>query len=106
MSRYGLHTALCKAPRLHKRWVKGEGVEVGVGSGGGGGGGGGLSHPSVKGAARRASFRVLHQSARHLRTLSPTSLSSHYLKGGCICAVAKYSRASMTATRVAPFNVN
>ena len=34
MSRYGLHTALCKAPRLHKRW-------------GGGGGGGGACHTHV-----------------------------------------------------------
>ena len=73
---------------------------------GGGGGGVWLSHPSLKEAARTALFGVLNQSARHLRTLSPTSSSSHYLKGECFCAVVKYSRASMMTTRVAPFNVN
>ena len=41
MSRYGLHTALCKAPRLHKRWGRGGGEVVGVGGGESEGGGGG-----------------------------------------------------------------
>ena len=63
-------------------------------------------HLCFKEAARTALFGVLNQSARHLRTLSPTSSSSHYLKGECFCAVVKYSRASMMTTRVAPFNVN
>ena len=57
---------------------------VGVREGGGWRGGGGgvwLSHPSLKEAATTALFGVLNQSARHLRTLSPTS-SSHYLKEG------------------------
>ena len=83
-------------------------TQRGGGGGGGGAGEGGfwLSHPSLKEAARTALFGVLNQSARHLRTLSPTSSSSHYLKGECFCAVVKYSRASMMTTRVAPFNVN
>ena len=78
----------------------------GGGVGGERGGGVCLSQPCLKEPATTALFGVLNQSARHLRTLSPTSSSSHYLKGECFCAVAKYSRASTMATRVAPFNVN
>ena len=100
VSRYQLHTALRQASRLHK------GVAVGGGGGGGRRRGVWLSHPSLKEAATTALFGVLNQSARHLRTLSPTSSSSHYLKGECFCAVVKYSRSSMMTTRVAPFNVN
>ena len=99
VSRYQLHTALRQAPRLHKGVAVGEGGAEGVW-------GVWLSHPCLKEAARTALFGVLNQSARHLRTLSPTSSSSHYLKGECFCAVVKYSRAIMMTTRVAPFNVN
>ena len=62
---------------------------------GGGGGGGGrrggvwFSHPCVKEAATTALFGVLNQSARHLRTLSPTSSSSDSLKGECFCCSTK-----------------
>ena len=81
-------------------------TQRGGGWGGGGEGGFCLSHPCLKEAATTALFGVLNQSARHLRTLSPTSSSSHYLKGECFCAVVKYSRASMMTTRVVPFNVS
>ena len=83
---YSGHTALCFAHTdlrpveclgmgytqpyaKHRDYIKGG---VGVG---------GLSHPCVKGAARRALFRVLHMSARHMRTASPTSSSSHWSEG-------------------------
>ena len=42
-------------------------------------------------AATTALFGVLNQSARHLRTLSPTSSSSHYLKGECFCSYSKHA---------------
>ena len=50
---------------------------------GGWGGGGGLilSHSCLKETATTALFGVLNQSARHLRTLSPTSSSWDDLKG-------------------------
>ena len=50
-----------------------------------------LSHPCLKEAATTALFGVLNQSARHLRTLSPTSSSSHYLKGECFCICSKHA---------------
>ena len=67
------------------------GREGGIGRRRGRGAGICLSHPCLKEAATTALFGVLNQSARHLRTLSPTSSSSYYLKGECFCIYSKHA---------------